>query len=139
MPDASTEDEVLAKVKALEAKNQELQKQMQEENKRRATLRVDNAIKDKLITAEKRDKFIEKGTADPEFLDLALGNAKPVASASSSVTDTPEANQGNDDRSKWTFADWAKNDNKGLIEMREKQPERYTDLGKAYYGDHFKI
>ena len=36
-----------------------------------------------------------------------------------------------EDRSKWTFNDWTKNDQAGLIEMQNAYPEQFTDLVKG--------
>lgn len=36
-----------------------------------------------------------------------------------------------EDRSKWTFNDWTKNDQKGLVEMQNAYPEQFTDLVKG--------
>ena len=39
--------------------------------------------------------------------------------------------KGNEDRSAWTYQDWTKNDQAGLIEMQNSAPEDFKNLLKT--------
>jgi len=110
----------------------------EQELKDKAVLMIENADKDKKITA----------TEKPDLIALASSsesNYKLVENMLSKINNTKDAvkifdpknvvtGKGTEDRSSWTIRDWEKKDAKGLAKIKNETPEVYTQM----YNDHYK-
>jgi len=150
----ASEDEVIS---AIESKNTELVAKAEEISALNARLKVyedaekaakEAAIEDMknkataLVNKAKEDGKIKEDEVEG-LVSLAITNFATVENMFSKISNVKTNNNpvfdfkvknaaGEvEDRSKWTFNDWSKNDAKGLAEMQNAFPEQFTDLVKT--------
>lgn len=89
---------------------------------------VDEAVKQKRITADKKDQFIEVGKkAGVEILKATLETIQPAQKVTSVIS-----KNGNNNNSEYTKLSEVPASE--LVEMRENDKEKYVKLFKAEYG-----
>lgn len=86
---------------------------------------------------EEKPSFITLGTSNPTMLITMLGKLGPAAPAATSTTTVLNLNaqlkkteneNGGDEREKWTYLDWSKNDPTALAKMETNDPEKFQKL-----------
>ncbi|MFN8238627.1 MAG: Clp protease ClpP [Chitinophagales bacterium] len=91
---------------------------------------LDSAEKDHRIKPEMRANYEKQLKADFETAKTIIEALTPVTQLSAEI----KQEQGdNDDRSKWTYEQWAEKDPEGLITLSEKDPAKFQALSDAYF------
>jgi ATP-dependent protease ClpP protease subunit len=89
------------------------------------------------MTEEQRQTYIALAVSNYETTKKLLEEMKPLPNIAGQLNNgggnNPDSKD-QKDRENWSFDDWAKNDNAGLIELREKNKEAYNKLITAKYG-----
>lgn len=98
----------------------------------KAKMLIDQAIEQKKIGEVERELYMKSATADYDLTANMLGKIPAVVKASGNLGANGDPNEA--EKSKWTFEDWQKKDNEGLLKMRADKPEQYKMLYKAHYG-----
>jgi len=144
LPESADEATVLAAIKKLNSDNSNL-----------LSAKVDNVLaigrQKGIVTPENEADFQKLAASDLPTLEKIFGGA-PDLIAEDVVTkkdEKPEAPKGtlltgmlnaggvksaktvSDGREDWSFDDWGKKDQKGLLAMKQKDPERYQELAAA--------
>lgn len=136
--DASDAD-VLARIEnvakeneALKTANTNLSNQLGAYEKERMKSLIDQAVKDKKITEQQRDKFEALGFDQAKSI---LDTLTPTVSLGAVVQTGAAAPAGTGDnpRDKWTIREWEKQDPKGLLSMKRTEPEKYQKLYDSFY------
>ena len=132
---ASKDAEILAlneRLKVYEDAEKLAKESALEDIKNKATTLVEKAIEDKKIELTEKDSLISLAisnyaTVENMFakINLVKNNANPVFDFKNTKPDGTV-----EDRSKWSFNDWSKNDNKGLVDMQNKFPDQFNELVK---------
>lgn len=136
-----TESELLREVLKLSQENQQLKAKVQtfEQSQQEQAEAVELAEKGKLIDAAIELKKITL-KQKPSFMKLELSDLKTMFDGMQAPTDLGNFGGGEGDskidkeRANWTFSDWSKNDSKGLLKLKESDPETYKTLFKEEYG-----
>lgn len=136
--DIST-SEMVRKVLKLHQENEELKTKVQT---------LENAAKEEKETLELKEKeaYIDKQIEakkitlkqKPVYMKLEFSDVKEALEGMPAPKDLGKTGDGDGDeafkeREKWTFKDWTVKDEAGLVEMKEKDPERYKKLFKDEY------
>lgn len=116
------------------AKEEEAKKLAEQEKEAKAIELVENAIKEKKIAETEKDATIEMAKNNFEFVANMISKINNVKDAVK-VFDVKniKTNKGNEDRSEWTIRDWEKKDAKGLAKIKNETPEIYTEMYNAHY------
>lgn len=133
---ASKDAEILAlneRLKVYEDAEKLAKESALEDMKNKATTLVEKAIEDKKIELTEKDSLISLAisnyaTVENMFakINLVKNNANPVFDFKNTKPDGTV-----EDRSKWSFNDWSKNDNKGLVDMQNNFPDQFNELIKS--------
>jgi hypothetical protein len=113
---------------AAKARITELENQQKADHAAKIKLMLDEAEAAKKITKEQRPNFEKIANLSYEDCKVALEAIKPTILPMGLVGGPEGAAAKNEDRSKWTLAMWHKNDYKGLMAMKESDPDRYNNL-----------
>lgn len=120
--------DAMEKTEQLNAVKGESEKQKKET----AELLVQAYVDSKQITADTKDKWVERYVKNPEDTkDILAGLPKPFKASEHLGEDNQQANAGRD---KWTLKDYLEKDPKALDALAEKDPEKYMKLNNEYYG-----
>lgn len=138
LPEDATEEQItLAAQTAQQAATNlaNLQNQQKEAQKRRAVSLVDAAISEKRLNATLKDKMLKLADADFELFEETLKSLP----APLSLTDIAQGKIATpvsltDEKKKWTFEDWRKNDPDALISLEKSDWATFAALFKAEYG-----
>jgi ATP-dependent Clp protease, protease subunit len=114
--------------KALNAKVQTLETQIEDGKRQRVTALVDDAIASNKITAAEKDRYTKLATADFENTAAILSEKQPHVSASSRVASSSKDAKYAD----WTYEGFMKNAPEVLASMKVEDPERYNQLRSNY-------
>jgi ATP-dependent Clp endopeptidase proteolytic subunit ClpP len=136
MAEGATEEQVVARIQALQAENQELkataERQAAEAKAARIATLVEAAIKDKKILPAAKAQWAQLAEANYEAAQAALEAIQPAGSLSGHVKPVRDTTDDTDDRSGWTYRDWANKDATGLAAMKANHPRQYEALLKAH-------
>lgn len=121
-------------VEEYKAKEEEAKKLAEQEKEAKAIELVENAIKEKKIAEDEKDATIEMAKNNFEFVANMISKIKNTTEAVK-VFDAKNVvtNKGSEDRSTWTIRDWEKKDAKGLAKIKNETPEVYNEMYNAYY------
>lgn len=123
LPETATEAQVQAKIAELKA----AENSMNESRRSSITLAVDTAIKEKKITADKKQHFMDLGEKiGLKDLQATFDAMSPMQRLSSAI------NKGNGGASEYKKLSEVPADQ--LMDLRENEPETYKKLYKAEYG-----
>jgi HK97 family phage prohead protease len=90
---------------------------------------VKNALNDNKITNDQVELYIKLGENEYESTLEILNSLKPLVSEP--LNKLIEDNKGTiNSADKWTFSQWVKNNPKGLMDMKEEDPDTYWKLYK---------
>lgn len=99
--------------------------------KNKATNLVNKAFEDKKIKEDEKESLISLAVSNFETIENMLNKISVVKNATPVFDFTVTKADGSvENRSEWTFNDWLKNDNKGLTEMQNSNPEEFEKLVK---------
>lgn len=144
LPSTATQEQVDAKLKEIQekaAKVDALQKAADDKEKAEKAGKIkallDQAEKDKKIDATMRSNYEAIGENNLEQLQAILENAKPIEAVSGQLVGGSKgaSSTTGEDRSKWTYQDYQEKAPEALIEMNEKEPEKFEALYKAHYKE----
>uniref|UniRef100_UPI0039A75AB6 ATP-dependent Clp protease proteolytic subunit n=1 Tax=Ornithobacterium rhinotracheale TaxID=28251 RepID=UPI0039A75AB6 len=123
----ATEEQIQERIASLkeQAENNEAQKQMQ------ASALVDQAIKEKRITADSKEAYVKLATIDFEQTKKALESLAPVVAGSSFVN---KAGKNATDQSNWTLQDYLDKDPAAFEALIESAPEKARQLNREYHA-----
>lgn len=141
LPDSATEEEIKNAILLAKKATDDLaslrQKQADDQKKRALTL-VDDAIAQKRLDATKKETFLKLSEKDFELFEETL-KALPVPLSLKSVAqgtvEVPGSISLSEERKKWKFEDWRKNDPDGLFSMQKENWDAWAALFKAAYGE----
>lgn len=104
-----------------------------EDMKNKATALVNKAKEDGKIKDEEVEGLVSLAITNFATVENMFSKISNVKTNNNPVFDFKVKNAAGEveDRSKWTFNDWSKNDAKGLAEMQNAFPEQFTDLVKT--------
>ena len=104
-----------------------------EDMKNKATALVNKAKEDGKIKDEEVEGLVSLAITNFATVENMFSKISNVKTNNNPVFDFKVKNAAGEveDRSKWTFNDWTKNDAKGLAEMQNAFPEQFTDLVKT--------
>ena len=93
-----------------------------------AELKVDQAIAAGKLDAAKRDEMVEIAQNNLETFETILGAfKKPVVKISNLIGNET------DERANWNIREWEKKDPKGLLKIKNENPDKYNKLFDSYY------
>ncbi len=115
---------------ALKAKVTEFEKSEKEKQQTEIKNILDKAVADKKMTNQVRKHYEGLFAKDFESTKAIVESLPSVQNVSKFITNQQNA----DERAKWTFKDWQKNDPKGLQAMKVEDNERYKALFNAAYS-----
>jgi ATP-dependent protease ClpP protease subunit len=128
-------DELKARLKAIEDKENEAKETALNDLKDKATVMVDKAITEKKIEESEKEATIEMAVNNFSFVENMLNKITNVKNAVK-VFDVKNvvSPKGSEDRSEWTIRDWEKKDAKGLTEIKNSTPALYTEMYDKHYN-----
>lgn len=88
---------------------------------------VDTAIKDGRINADSKDKMISLFDKDHESAKAVLESMPKRKTIADKVIENTDKRD-DEDRTNWTYSDWAEKDPKGLKNMKLSDPEGFKTL-----------
>ncbi|WP_175288750.1 Clp protease ClpP [Flagellimonas eckloniae] len=144
LPSTATQEQVDAKIKELNEKAAKVEAlQNAADNKEKAEKAekikaiLDKAETEKKIDATMRSNYEAIGENNLEQLEAILENAKPIEAVSGQLNKKNDggATASGKDRSGWTYKDYQEKDPEALIEMNEKEPEKFEALYKEFYKE----
>jgi ATP-dependent protease ClpP protease subunit len=127
-----------ARLKEIEDKQAADELAAKEALKVKATNLANNLEKEGKITKAEVANMIENASKDEAAFEFVsnmaskLGNGKESKKPFDFKNVKPDGTT--EDRSTWTFSDWSKKDDKGLLKMKNESPEQFTEL----YNKEFK-
>ena len=108
----------------LESKLAELQKSIDDKETAEKVELIENAVKEGKIDASTKDIYVNSSKTIEE-LKSVFNSLKPAYTPVFTPSNNANVPAG---REAWSFADWSKNDPKGLQEMRENDPTSFDNL-----------
>lgn len=94
----------------------------------KSTALVEGLIKDGKLKEEEKADTITALVNNFDFTAGLLGKLTNVKTAAKIFDFKNAGNEGGEDRSKWKFVDWSKNDEAGLLKMQNEHPEAFNKL-----------
>ena len=125
----------IKKISELEGKLKTFEDKEKEAHTKRVEVLIDGAIKSGKITADLKETYTTMATANFEATEKAIGAMKAYEPVHNSLNNHATHD---DERAKWGFRDWMRNDAKGLEEMKKTDFEKFKKLYKAQYGTEYK-
>ena len=127
-------EQLKQQIQDLEQENQELKAKCDEQGDTMAQALVDAAIKEGTITPDVKDNWLKLAKSDPDNARKAIAALKPGTLKSAARISTALAtNRSSNGREAWTIRDWEKKDPKGLLSIKELQPEVYQNMYNQFY------
>lgn len=117
------------KLSDAEAKNVQLEASIAQNNKARVEALVSSAVASGKILAVDKEHYTQLAEANYELASKTIEKlpAKPSINGSVQPTAKGLTTEG---RESWTFQQWAKEDTKGLLELKSNDPEAYKALAE---------
>jgi ATP-dependent Clp endopeptidase proteolytic subunit ClpP len=135
LPETAGEAEVLAAAANLKAERDRLAAAHKAAEDAAARARVDSliaaAIADKKILPAAKAQWAQLAEKDYASTEAILDGMPKAGSLGGHVQPVAEKGDEGEDRSDWSFRDWAKRDPKGLMQLKQDNPTRYYALLKA--------
>lgn len=136
--DVKAENETLKnELTALKAEKDAKEKAEKDALIAKATELVNSAVKDKKITeAEKESTLANAITSESNFEFVKNMLSKVTNEKKAAVifdVKNVKTSTGTDDRSAWTIRDWEIKDSKGLLALKNSNPEMYQIMLDAFY------
>lgn len=129
-----------AEIEKLTARIEEFEKEAKEakdaaiaDMKNKATLLVENAIKDKKIDESKKDEMIDLAVSNFSLVENMVSKINNVKDAVK-VFNVSNVVKNDSDKAEWTIRDYEKKDPKGLEKIKNETPEIYKEM----YNKHYK-
>lgn len=122
--------ELQSRLDAIEAKEKEAKEAALKDMQNKATLLIENAIKDKKVEETKKDEMISLAVSNYELVENMLSK---VENKTKSVPLFDAKNVAKSDRENWSIRDWEKKDAKGLEKIKNENPELYIQMFNEYY------
>jgi len=98
---------------------------------------LDAAEKDKKIDATMRGNYEAIGENNLDQLEAILKTMTPIVALSGKIKSGAKGDAEVDANTKdWTYADWQEKNREGLLEMNEKEPEKFEALSKVHYKEN---
>lgn len=154
----ATEETIVSAIEEKDTKNAELQAEVdrlkaivdeheksvneakekaEAELKEKAVLMVENADKDKKITATEKPDLIALASSSESNYKLVENMLSKINNVKDAVkvfdVKNIQTSKGTEDRSEWTIRDWEKKDAKGLAKIKNETPEIYTEMFNQFY------
>jgi ATP-dependent protease ClpP protease subunit len=128
-------DELKARLKVIEDKENEAKETALNDLKDKATVMVEKAITEKKIEESEKESTIEMAVNNFSFVENMLNKITNVKNAVK-VFDIKNVvvSKGTEDRSEWSIRDWEKKDAKGLAEIKKSTPALYTEMYNKHYN-----
>jgi ATP-dependent protease ClpP protease subunit len=99
--------------------------------KNKANDLVNKAFEDKKIKEEEKESLVNLAISNFETIENMLSKINVVKNAVTVFDFKVTKEDGSvENRSEWSFNDWLKNDNKGLTELQNSNPEEFEKLVK---------
>lgn len=126
-------DALNARLKVFEDAEKAAKEAAIEDMKNKATELVNKAKEDGKIKDEEVEGLVSLAITNFSTVENMFAKISNVKTNNNPVFDFKVKNASGDveDRSKWSFNDWTKNDAKGLSEMQNAFPEQFTELIKT--------
>lgn len=139
LTEAKSEVEQLQnKLKAIEEEAAKKAEEAKEALKAKATALVNQAHKDGKLTADEVATTIENASKDEATFAFISNMISKLGAGKESKKPFDFKNvagkEGANDRSDWTFSKWSKEDPNGLLQLKNENPEQFTEL----YNKEFK-
>lgn len=136
----STEEEVLASVQelankydAVVAENAKMKADIEIHNKAKITDLVEGAVASNKIRREQAEQYMKLATADFESTKAVIDSINPHKPITAQLG-AQAGKSGGEDRSSWTYQDYAKKDSKALAEMKANDPQAFEELKKRSFN-----
>ena len=126
-------EELKARLKAIEDKENEAKETALNELKEKATVMVEKAITEKKIEETEKEATIEMAVNNFDLVVNMLSKISNVKDAVKVFDVKNVAKNDGENRSEWTMRDWEKKDPNGLLKMKNETPELFTDLRNKTY------
>jgi len=122
----ASEEQINAAIKNMSDANTKAHNELKALNGTKVKNLIDSAIEEGRITKDEESHYTELAS---EKFDLAKSAIEKLPKKE----DLPPREHtlsagGSEDRSKWTYREWAKNDTEGLLQLKAEQPEEYAKL-----------
>lgn len=139
LPETATEQEILdaaSKAKEAEGNLATLEQKQKEAQSARAVKLFDDAVAQKRISADKKDKFMKLAEADFELFEDTIGSLPaPVSLTEVAKGKIPVATTLSDEKKAWTFEEWRQKDPSGLLSLQANDWDKFAALFEAEYGE----
>lgn len=122
----STEEQINAAIEANQKKMQEMEQKEKTALKVRAEKLVTEAVTAGKILGSEKEQYLKDAEANYDLTERML--AKIPAKGNLGAMQKPETPKGGANTDSWSFDDWRKKDPKGLIAMKQNDPEAYAEL-----------
>lgn len=129
LSETADENAISTAIEQLHARAEKAEAELAAGKKNAAESLVNTAIAEGRITADKKEHFVSLATSDFAQAQAIIGSIPAKKELSKEVKTGTGSKE---DRTGWTYLDWAKKDSKGLVELKAKEPETYAALIAAY-------
>ena len=119
---------VSAAIMELQARVSTAEKAVDDQKREKANALVDLAIAEGRITADKKESFVKLALQDYKMAEDTINAIPKKETLGGKVVTTGVKTQTG--REAWTYLKWAKEDPKGLAELKLNDPEAFADLQK---------
>lgn len=129
----ATDAEIETALETLEAKasrTETLEANAKAQKEALAEALVSGAILSKKITADQKDNYMKLANADFDGTKAIIDGMQGVVKASTEL----EAHANGASRENWTLEDYQTKDPNALLELMQKDPEKFKKLEAAYFG-----
>ena len=134
-------DLYVSKFSAMPGKIKDLEAAVEKYESDKSEMLVQGAIDSQKIEPGEKDTYMKLAKSDYDSTREALAKRKPLeVFAQNQVTEnnSPAGNGSNgDEKAKWSFSDWSKNDPSGLGNMKSTNFSAFKDLFKKEYAEEY--
>lgn len=137
----ATEEQITLAAQAAQKASADLvnmQNQQKEAQKKRAITLVDAAITEKRLDVTKKETFLKLAENNFELFEETLKSIPAPLSlknVANGTVELPVSVALSDEKKKWSYEDWRKNDPTGLLRLSKSDRETYEVLFEAEYGE----
>ena len=141
LSDSATEEEIQGAIKLAKKATEDLvslQQKQADDQKKKALKLVDEAITQKRLNATKKETFLKLAETDFDLFESTLeALPAPVSlkNVAQGTAEVPGSISLSEERKKWSFEDWRKNDPDELFSMQKENWDAWVALFKAEYGE----
>lgn len=127
-----------AKLQAIEDENKAKEESAKADLLAKATEMVNKAVADKKITETEKANVLINAASSQSGFDFVKNMFDKISDNKTAVkvfdVKNVKTNKGAEDRSNWDFNEWSKKDSKGLLEIKNTNPELFNEI----YNKTFK-